>query len=308
MRCLRQCPGGTTEIVQVSSRIVRAGCPNVNQVCSSQSTGSLPAITVCVQNLHTESCVSAARRRATATTTMLPVGTPTVVTPGAGYAPGDELSVVGGTSTETAVLVVTNGKTVLGQDETDYSASEENGTFTGGSGYLVSSTITMSDGTVVVVDSVSTGAVTAFTITTISTTPHTSLNDTITQSFTSAEFGTGFSMTVDIANLGVFAATHKLVAEVVVGEYTILPTDPVATVATTFGSGATFGIDWGVKTVTVTDGGDGYTLAPAVSFSGSGGSGTTAVAALTGDAISSITVTAPGSGYTERATVTVAAP
>ena len=245
---------------------------------------------------------------ATATTTMIPVGTPATVTGGVGYKPPDELTVVGGTSTETAVVRVSSVKTILGQDEVDYTASEDNGSFTGGSGYTASDTITMSDGTVVLVDAVSTGAVTEFTITTISSTPHTSHGDTITQSFTSGEGATGFTMTLDILNQQVFAATYKQVSEINLGNYTVLPDDPVATIGGVSPAGATFNLDWGVRTVTVTNGGNGYEEAPAVSFSGSGGSGTTAVAALTGDAVSSITVTAAGSGYNERATVSIASP
>lgn len=323
MRCKITALDGSTEIVERFWKEFQVSCPKINQLCSGRSSAFVSAITVCVQGLHTGECDVVAQicrsntgtavarepdETATATATMIPVGIPSTVSPGSGgYFANQELTVVGGTSTETAILVVGSFKTILGQDETDYSVGELDGTFTGGSGYLVSSTITMSDGTVVVVDAISGGAVTEFTITTISSTPHTSTNDTITQSFTSAEFGTGFSMTVDVNNQGVFATTHKTVSEVVVGEYTVLPTDPVSTTGATPG-GATFNIDWGVKAVAVTDGGDGYALAPAVSFGGAGGSGTTATATLTGAVVSSVTVTAPGSGFTERATVTIADP
>ena len=324
MKCKITAIDGSTEIVERFWKEFHVRCPKINQRCSSRSSAFVSAITVCVQGLHTGECDIVAQicrsdtgtavarepdETATATTTMIPVGIPSTVSPGSGgYSASLELTVNGGTSTETAILVVDSVKTILGQDETDYSVGELAGTFTGGSGYLVSSTITMSDGTVVVVDTIGGGgSVTEFTITTISSTPHTSTNDTITQSFTSAELGTGFSMTIDVNNQGVFITTHKAVSELVVGEYTVLPTDPVSTTGATPG-GATFNIDWGVKAVTVTDGGDGYALAPAVSFGGAGGSGTTATATLTGDTVSSVTVTAPGSGYTERATVTSADP
>ncbi len=244
---------------------------------------------------------------ATATATMIPVGTPATVTPGLGYKPNDELTVVGGTSTETAVVVVSFVKTILNQDETDYDAGEDQGSFTGGSGYVASDTITMSDGTIVLVDSAE-GAVTGFTITTISTSGHGTTGDTLTQSSTSGEGGTGFSMTLALLNQGVFTTFYKQVSEIILGDYTVLPTDPVATTASFPAVGATFNLDWGVRAVTVTDGGNGYEEAPAVSFSGSGGSGTTAVATLTGDAVSSITVTAAGSGYAERATVSIVSP
>jgi len=240
---------------------------------------------------------------ATATATMEPVGTPVTVAPGSGYAPTNELTLVGGTFTEAGVLVVGSVKTILGQDETNYSVAELNGTFVGGTGHAASDSITMSDGTVVLVDAVSAGVVTQFTITTISTTPHTSGGDVITQSSTTGS-GIGFVMTLDVNNQGVFAATHKIVATVTVGEYTVLPADPVAV---NFG-GATFNVDWGVKNVTVTAGGLGYALPPAVGFSDTGGSGTTATSAITGTSVTSVTVTAPGAGYSARATVAFASP
>jgi hypothetical protein len=242
---------------------------------------------------------------ATATATMLPVGIPVVVAPGAGYSIGVELTLTGGTSTEAGKILIDSVATVLGQDETNYSAGEDEGTFSGGTSYSVSDTITMSDGTVVVVDSVSVGVITGFTVTSISTVPHTSNGDTITQSFTSSEGGTGFSMTLGLVNQGAFSASYKQSAGVNLGKYTALPSDPVATTGP-FPGGATFNVDWGVRTVAITDGGDGYFSAPGITFAG--GSGTVATSALTGDAVSSITVTAFGSGYNSVATVTVAPP
>lgn len=245
------------------------------------------------------------------TATMLPVFVPSNVVPGAGYNTAGELLVLGGTFSEQAVLIVTTVKTVLGQDETDYTVTEDNGTFTGGSGYAISDTINMSDGTVVVVDNVSGGAVTEFHITTISTDAHSANNDTITQLFTSGEpGGTGFTMTLDVANQGAFGAVHKEAAEIKIGDYTVLPTDPVATSGAPFGSNAaTFNVDWGVLDVTVTNGGSGYTSPPDVSAPDAGGgeeAGLTAV--LTGDSVTSVTVTSHGGGYVARALPAVAAP
>ena len=65
---------------------------------------------------------------------------------------------------------------------------------------------------------------------------------------------------------------------------------------------------WGVRNITVTDGGLGYTSEPAISFGGDGGVSTTASATVTDGVVTSITRLIPGNGYTERATVTVAAP
>ncbi|PYI82203.1 MAG: hypothetical protein DME26_18465 [Verrucomicrobia bacterium] len=63
-----------------------------------------------------------------------------------------------------------------------------------------------------------------------------------------------------------------------------------------------------VSGCTVTFGGNGYVAAPAVSFSGGGGSGATAQANLSGGAVSSITVLTPGSGYSSAPMVTIGPP
>jgi len=245
---------------------------------------------------------------ATATATMVPVGTPLIVTPGAGYLVGDELSVTGGTKTETAVVVVDSVGTTLGQDETAFDSGEDEGSFTGGAGYSVSQTIFLSDGSAVIVDAAPTGAVTEFTITTKSTTGHTANNDTLTQTGVSGESGpTGFTLTLNDLNQEVFAASNKQVVGETVGDYTVLPADPVATTGSAIGTGATFNIDWGVKDITVTDGGIGYAAPPDVQFGGAGGVGSVGLAVLVDTAVSSITTIDPGSGYTERATVAMPA-
>lgn len=241
---------------------------------------------------------------ATATATMRPTGVPVTVARGFGYTNLSELTVLGGTFTSQAILTVSLLSTVLGQDEFDYGGGELNGTFTGGSGYNPSDTITLNDGTVVTVAAVGTaGDVVQFDITTISTSGSANFS-TLTQSSTSGS-GTGFSLTQRNLNQGVFAANLKQVSEVPIGEYTVIPSDPVSTTSAG-ASGATFNLDWGVRNVAVVDGGKGYTSVPAVSFAG--GSGTTATAAITGDAVTSVTVIAAGSGYSARATVTIAAP
>ena len=58
-----------------------------------------------------------------------------------------------------------------------------------------------------------------------------------------------------------------------------------------------------VGSVTVTAAGSGYTAAPSVTFTGGGGSGITATAAISGDTVSGITITANGSGFTAAPTV-----
>ena len=162
MRCLRQCPGGTTEIVEVSSRIVSAGCPNANQICSSPVAGFLPAIVACLQGLHTEACTTVAvdptESTATATATMMPIGSASahpvlgnIFERGAGFNTGAILTLIGGTFTTVAKLTVTSLSSVLGQTDTAFVGGELSGTFTGGTGYSASDTITMNDGTIILV-------------------------------------------------------------------------------------------------------------------------------------------------------------
>lgn len=62
-----------------------------------------------------------------------------------------------------------------------------------------------------------------------------------------------------------------------------------------------------VESVVITDGGSGYTSAPTVTITGTGGTGATATATVTDGVVTSVTVTAQGSAYT-AATVTIAAP
>lgn len=59
----------------------------------------------------------------------------------------------------------------------------------------------------------------------------------------------------------------------------------------------------GVTAITMGNGGTGYTSAPAVSFTGGGGTGATATATVVGGVVTKVTVTNPGSGYTTAPTV-----
>ena len=56
--------------------------------------------------------------------------------------------------------------------------------------------------------------------------------------------------------------------------------------------------DRGVESITVTEGGSGYTSTPDVAFAGGGGSGAAGTAVLTNGVVTSVTITDPGSGYT----------
>jgi hypothetical protein len=161
-------------------------------------------------------------------------------------------------------------------------------TFAAGTGHAASDEITLSDGTVVTVAAVSTGAVTEFDITTSSTSGQGSDGATLTQSGTTGS-GIGFSLTLDTANQAVRSANY-VGGEEGDGNYSVLPSNPVSTTGSTDGNdNATFTIGWGVSEVEVTDGGNNYTSAPAVSFSGGGGAGAAATAVLDGDEVDSVT-------------------
>jgi len=60
--------------------------------------------------------------------------------------------------------------------------------------------------------------------------------------------------------------------------------------------------------VTITDGGNGYTFAPTVSFSGGGGSGAMAYSTISNGIVTAITVTNAGSGYSSAPQVLLTAP
>ena len=60
-----------------------------------------------------------------------------------------------------------------------------------------------------------------------------------------------------------------------------------------------------VSSITITAGGTGYNNVPTVTISGGGGTGATATATVFSGAITTITITNIGSGYTSTPTVTI---
>lgn len=85
------------------------------------------------------------------------------------------------------------------QDETSYDDTATEGSFTAGTGYAASDTITLSNGALITVDTVSTGAVATFTVTTSEGFPAYP-GHTLTQSSTSGG-GSGFELWPRSANL-----------------------------------------------------------------------------------------------------------
>jgi hypothetical protein len=63
-----------------------------------------------------------------------------------------------------------------------------------------------------------------------------------------------------------------------------------------------------VTSITLIDGGVGYTSTPTVTLTGGGGSGATATASLVDGAVTGFTITSPGSGYSSEPTVSVVSP
>ncbi len=83
-------------------------------------------------------------------------------------------------------------------------------------------------------------------------------------------------------------------------------TAPTVTISGGGGAGATAtaNLTGAVSNISLSSGGSGYTSAPTVTLSGGGGTGATATATLTADAVTAVTINNAGSGYTSAPTVT----
>ena len=123
---------------------------------------------------------------------------------GQGDTIGEIIAGMGIDGTDTTFNYTASDKFLVGQgiqDETYYDGDTDflNGAFFGGTaGYVVSDTITLSDGSVVTVDAVAAGVVTAFTVTTSGETVVTE-GVALTQTSTSG-VGTGFTLTPEARN------------------------------------------------------------------------------------------------------------
>lgn len=106
------------------------------------------------------------------------------------------------TTTDSGSTSYTGSNYVVdGQDETAYdNTPTTEGTFTGGTGYAVSDEITLTGGTVVTVDAVSTGVVTQFTVNSGRDGGGRTTSEVLSQIWTTGS-GTGFSLTLDTDNL-----------------------------------------------------------------------------------------------------------
>ncbi|HYO77976.1 MAG TPA: hypothetical protein VE010_16070, partial [Thermoanaerobaculia bacterium] len=101
--------------------------------------------------------------------------------------------------------------------------------------------------------------------------------------------GEAFSYTIDVVNAGTGAASGVVMTDVLPSH--INPTNYTGTTNT-------------VGTVTITNGGAGYVVAPTVTFTGGGGSGAAGTAILSGGAVIGVNITNGGTGYTSAPAVT----
>ncbi len=186
---------------------------------------------------------------------------------GTGYAPGDTVTLAGGTSTTAGVLTVATAKAVSAAINA------------AGTGYTANDVLTVAGGT-------STSAV-QITVDTVDgsgviQTAHITQVGSYTVLPSNAVAVTGGSGTGATFDLGWGVLT---VTVTTAGVYSVLPTNAIAQASTSgSGSGATFNATWGVASVVKTAGGEGYTSAPTVGFSGGSGTGAAATAVVTEEA------------------------
>jgi hypothetical protein len=113
-----------------------------------------------------------------------------------------------------------------------------------------------------------------------------------------------------LARLKVTAVSSGAITTVSIedaGAYSVVPTGAVGTTNLLGGgTGASFTVNWKVSTLTMTAGGSGYETAPTLSFTGGAGTGATATATLAaGGTVSRLTLTAAGAGFTIAPAVTI---
>ena len=130
--------------------------------------------------------------------------------------------------------------------------------------------------------------------------------------------GTGSSSTIEILTTTATPGSIASYRIVSTGSYSVLPaTSPAPTTITTSAApegvpttgrgGATFLLTYKVNSVAITNNGTGYSLV-SVRITGGGGSGAFGTAVVSSGAVSSITITDQGSGFTSIPTLTVDLP
>jgi len=114
-------------------------------------------------------------------------------------------------SVNTPIASSIDGDVINGQTEVNYDNTGNNGTFSGGSLHAVDDEITLSDGSKVRVDAVSTGAVTEFTVILVGGSS-TAAAATLTQSSTTGS-GTGFDLTTGTANISTPVTADEVIID-----------------------------------------------------------------------------------------------
>ena len=217
---------------------------------------------------------------ATATATGI-VTAVTVAAGGSGYSPNPVVTLSGGGGTGATAVAVVNPLT---------GAISRVDVTTGGSGYTSGPTVAITDAT-------GTGA-SAYATLTLSNLALTSGGSGYTTapavSFLSAGGGTGATAT----------ATGGVGSISVMTPGAGYTTAPTVTLTGGGGSGATATAACALGTLSLGAGGTGY-VAPVVVFVGGGGTGATATATVVGGAITGLTVTAGGTGYTTLPTIVI---
>jgi hypothetical protein len=183
---------------------------------------------------------------------------PAPAAPGITYAPGDTITLTGGTASQQGILEVQTTKAVAAP-----------AVDAGGSDYAVGDQITLQNGLVVQVATLSGSAVATVTI--VNGGSFTANNVTaggLTQQSTTGS-GSGVTFTMTAAKYGVNTFDVQNA-----GSYSALPSSPVSQ-GSTSGSGSGFELTvntWQLQSFTAV-GGNGYAQGAPVTFSGGGGSG-----------------------------------
>jgi hypothetical protein len=215
---------------------------------------------------------------------------------GTNYVPGETLTLVGGTQTTAPTATVASTKVVSatitspGSGGTD---GTQTVTGTTGTGTKFQAIVTIASGAITSVNSITTGGAYTVNPTLLTAEPVTgasltgaTLNVVLgvnlvtlvnagvftanAASFTSTASGSGAGATFNTIVYGVNEVSIGTTA----GDYSVLPSNPVAQGSTTgTGTGATFTILWGLKGITVSNGGTGYDNNTTVSITGGGSTG-----------------------------------
>lgn len=199
-------------------------------------------------------------------------------TSGAGYTPGQVLTLTGGTGTQATITVNTTAVTnlVVGANAGTGYAPGDVVTIQGGTGSLATATVGTVDGG---------GGVLTFS--SFSPGSYTANPGTLTNAATVKTGGGGDDALTVTFQMGLGTVTLTTA-----GDYTALPAD-ISIVAHSGPGGALFNLDYRVKNVEVQTAGSGYTSAPSITTqggttftatlsSGTGGSAIEAVAYVTG--------------------------